>query len=265
MKKIIFGFALVLILAIGLGIYYVLTNLDSIVKAAIEKYGSEATHTAVRVDSVKISLTDGLGAIGGLTVANPKDFDTPYAFSLGEIRTKIDIKSLKEEPYVIKEITVRAPEVFYEINKDRQGSLNQLKEQLAPAASPGTKTKGEQTKVAGKEPRLIIRRLHFSEGSLNAKIVPLKNKNYVLRLPKLVMSNLGGKTGATGAQIANEILKRLSDQALAEIKKKGIDQELEKLKAKVEAEKAKLKAETDSKLEAEKKKAKEKLKSLLGK
>ena len=71
MKKVILGLVLVIILAIVGGVYYVLTNLDALVEAAIEKHGSEATQTAVRVDSVKIDLSNGAGAISGLTIANP--------------------------------------------------------------------------------------------------------------------------------------------------------------------------------------------------
>ena len=83
MKKAILGFVLIIIFVIGGGVYYVLNNLDDLVKAAIEKYGSEATQTAVRVDRVKINLVDGAGGISGLTIANSNSFTMPNAFSLG--------------------------------------------------------------------------------------------------------------------------------------------------------------------------------------
>ncbi|MDH3311484.1 MAG: hypothetical protein OEM95_12535, partial [Gammaproteobacteria bacterium] len=75
MKKIILIFVLVLVAAIGAGLYYLFTNLDAIVKAAIEKAGSQTTQTAVRVDSVKIVLSEAAGTIKGLSIANPKGFD----------------------------------------------------------------------------------------------------------------------------------------------------------------------------------------------
>ena len=74
MKKIILGLFLVILIAIAGGLYYVLSNLDALVEAAIEKHGSEATQTAVLVDSVKIDLASGAGGISGLTIANPKGF-----------------------------------------------------------------------------------------------------------------------------------------------------------------------------------------------
>lgn len=263
MKKIILGVIVVVILAIGGVVYYGLSNLDDIVKAAIEKYGSETTQTAVRVDKVQIKLTEGDGAIYGLTVANPKGFSQEQAFSLDEVGLGIDLESLKEEPYVINHITVRAPQVFVEINRDNKTNLNELKNNLptGKAAKPDSK----QPDGAGRGPRLIIKRLTFEKGSIAAKVTPLK-KDYNLKLPAITMNNLGGSKGATPAEITKQILKRLTDAATAEIKKKGIDAELDKIKAqaqeRIDAEKAKLKEKADSQIEAEKKKLEDKLKGL---
>jgi len=227
-----------------------LTNLNAIVKAAIEKCGSEATKTAVRVSSVKIILKEGTGAINGLTVANPKDFDTRHAFSLGEISTKFNIKSLTDDVKVIDEIIIHAPKVQVEINEDNTINLNELKKNISSSA-PGTSTNKQEN---GNATRLIIRYLRFSNGHILAKVVPLNNKEYQLKLPSFVLKNLGGKKGATPSQIANQILKELTNRALAQIKKKGINQGI-----------GKIKSEVKSKLKTEKDKAVDKLKELFGK
>ncbi|MDY6981306.1 MAG: hypothetical protein SV201_15655, partial [Pseudomonadota bacterium] len=116
------------------------------------------------------------------------------------------------------------------------------------------------------EPRLIIRRLTFEQGRVDAKVTPL-DKNYELELPSINMTNLGGRQGATPTELAREIMQRLMDAAKEAIRKKGIDAELDKLKAgakaRVEEEKARLKDEADSKLEEEKQKVEDKLKNLL--
>ena len=49
MKKAILAVLVILVLAVAGGVYYITSNLDHLVKAAIEKYGSQATHTAVKV------------------------------------------------------------------------------------------------------------------------------------------------------------------------------------------------------------------------
>ena len=250
MKKVVLGAILVLLITIGFGVYYLLSNLDGLVKSAIETYGSEATQTSVRVDNVKIVLQDGSGAIRGLTIGNPKGFATPNAFSLGEIATQIDLKSLSEDVPVIEHITIRAPEVFYELNEKGQNNLDKLKSNLQSGAS--TSSTSSSAKSGGSEPKLIIRKLIFSGGNIHARVVPL-DKNYELKLPNIQMNDLGGKTGATPSQIASQALKVLTDRALAEIKKKGIDQY-----------KAQLEGEVNKRLDTEKEKVGDKLKGVLG-
>lgn len=270
MKKVILGFVLVIVFTIVGGVYYVLNNLDDLVKAAIEKHGSEATQTAVRVDRVKINLTDGVGTISGLTIANPKGFVMSNAFSLGEVRIGIDLQSLQEEPYIIDEITVLAPQVFVEINEDNKTNLNELKNNLMGGMPANSKANTEAPPVesGSEEPRLIIRRITFADGNILARMAVLNNKEYQLKLPSINMTNLGGNKGATPSELASEILSRLTDRASNEVKKKVIDVELDKLKAKarakIDAEKARFEKKLDAKLTEQKNKAKHKLKGLFG-
>ena len=58
-KFLIIIAAVVLLLAAGLAFLW--TNLDWIVKNAIERYGSQATGTAVRVDRVNLNPAQGKG------------------------------------------------------------------------------------------------------------------------------------------------------------------------------------------------------------
>jgi len=271
MKKVILGVLLIVIIAIGGSVYYLLTNLDSLVEAAIEKYGSEATQTSVLVDGVKINLSDGAAGITGLTVGNPAGYGFANAFSLGEIRAAIDLASLQDEPYIINEITVLAPQVFVEINQDNKTNLNELKNNLTAGTTGKAQAKAPAEGSAA-EPRLIIRRLTFADGTIQAKVAALKNKEYKLKLPSLDMTNLGGSKGATATELASEILKRLTDRASDIVKNDIIDAELNKLKEKaqqkIDEEKARLQKEVDSKVEAKKDavkdKAKDKLKNLFG-
>lgn len=267
MKKVILGLVLLITIAITVSVYYVLTNLDSLVEAAIEKYGSEATQTSVLVDSVKINLTDGAAGIIGLTIANPDGYTKPHVFSLGEIRAGIDLQSLQEEPYIIDEITVLAPQVFVEINEANNTNLNDLKKNLAAGSTVATQDeKPQTTDGSAKQPRLIIRRVTFADGNIQAKVAALDNKELQVKLPGLDMTNLGGSNGATASELASEILNRLTDRATEIVKKDIIDAELNKLKEKaqkkIDEEKAKLEKKADSKLEEEKDKAKDKLKGL---
>jgi len=250
MKKIVFGAILVLVVTLGFGVYYLLSNLDNIVKVAIETYGSEATRTAVQVESVKIGLSSGSSTLSGLTVGNPAGFDAEQAFSLGEVSTQIDLKSLSEDVIVIEQITVRAPKVFFEINETGKSNLEVLKQNLSSGESKTSTSMSN--KGSGAEPKLIVRKILFTGGEILAKAVPL-NKEYELVLPEIAMNNLGGKNGATPTQIADQIVKVLTDRALAEIKKQGVDQYRQKLEG-----------EVNKRLDAEQQKLNEKIGDKLG-
>lgn len=255
MKKIILAVVALVVIVIGGALYYVFTNLNAIVEAAIEKYGSQTTKTAVQVDKVRIQLTDGAGAISGLSIANPKGFDSQNAFALGAIETQIDIKSLAKGPITIDKVIVRKPQVFYEMNKDRQSNLNELYKNIA--ASTGGSSSTSKPAAKSEEPKLIIRRFEFADATVEANVVPL-NKKYTLKLPAIEMQNLGGKNGATPSEISREVLDTITQRALAAVKQAGIDD-------KVQAAKAEAREKVDTQKREAESRAKEKLKNVLRK
>lgn len=267
MKKLIIVFFISLIIAVAGGIYYLVTNLDSLIEAAVEKFGTEAITTPVEVDRVATRLSQGSASIHGVTIANPDGFSLPHAFSLDEISVAVNLLKTGNEQIAIDLINIVSPQVFYEINAQRQGSLNVLKDKLGggtPSAS-GTGTAAEKSPDSQAEAlKIDIARFSFSDASLHAKIVPLDNKTYDLKLPTLVLTNLSG----TPEQISRQVLDKLIEHTKKEIRKQGLDKELDKLKARaqqrVDEEKAKLEQQADERIDAEKQKAEDKLKNLLG-
>jgi len=263
MKKIILIIVLLVIAAIGGGIYYVLTNLDSLVKQAIETYGSEATHTAVRVNKVNIQLKQASASITGLTVANPAGFSTPNAFSLGQIATRLNVSKMSKDHIVIDEVLIKAPEVFYEMNAEKKANLNMLKDNLGSGA--GKAAPAKPASKSGAQPILTIHKFVFADAALHARLVPLKDKKIDLKIPSFQLVNLSG----TPEQISRQVMNQFIDRARDEIRRKGIDAELDKAKAqlkeKADAEKAKLKQKADTRIDEEKAKAEDKLRNLFSK
>ena len=145
---------------------------------------------------------------------------------------------------------MQAPEVFFELNEAGETNLGVLKQNLSSASS-GTSASSSANRNSGAEPKYIIRKLLFTDGNIHARAVAL-NQDYELKLPQIEMSNLGGKNGATPKQIAEQVLKTLTDRSLAEVQKQGIDQY-----------KAQLEDKINQQLEAEKQQNNDKLKGVL--
>ena len=249
MKKLLIALG-VIVVVIAVAIYLVLSNLDTIVKQAIEQFGSEVTQTAVRVKKVHIDLANGSGGIYGLTIANTKGFSSKPAVSLGEASIKLDLKALSKDLVVIDRVTVSKPEINYEMDAKRQGNLNALYSNISKSLPAGGK---ETTESGGAGPKLIIRKMDFSDGAISALIVPLNNKTYPAKLPAIHMTNLGAPKGATGGEIAKEVLSRLTKTASDAVQKQIMDQYVNK-------ELNKLKNQVDSRVESEKKKAEQSVK-----
>lgn len=258
MKKAILVVIVLVLIAIAGGLYYLYANLDSLVAAAIEKYGSQVTQTAVSVDNVNIQPTEGSAKISGLTIANPKGYSAPHAFTLNNIGTRVDFQNSNRDKIVIDEITIDNPEVFYEINKDRQTNLLELKDNLGigKAGKPQPETQPAD------QPNIVIRRLSFTGGNVHANVVPL-DKRYDLKLPAIRMTNLGGKNGAPPAEIARQILGQLLDLVRQEVAARGVGKELEQARQKLDSQKEELKSRAGDVLDSRKEEARDKLKNLM--
>src|SRR5271154_2939428 len=126
MKKIATAFA-VLVIVIGLGAAYLWTNLDRIVAAAIEKYGTAAAQADVRVSGVSLAPTSGEGKMSGLSVDNPKGFSSNKAISLGSIQVQLDPHSITGTgPIIIHQIAITQPQVAYELTNGGDSNLQTI-------------------------------------------------------------------------------------------------------------------------------------------
>ena len=86
----------VVVAVIVVAVIFLFSSLDSLIKEAVEKYGSEIIQAEVRLNKVEIDVTSGQGGLSGLKIGNPKGFETPSAFELGGISVKLDIGSVTD-------------------------------------------------------------------------------------------------------------------------------------------------------------------------
>ncbi|HXH64919.1 MAG TPA: hypothetical protein VNH42_05355 [Mariprofundaceae bacterium] len=223
MKKLLIGVGIVLAVIVA-GLFYVWTNLDNIVKTAIQTYGSQATKTAVRVDGVKIDLKQGMATITGLTVANPGGFTDPYLFKLGSISTKIDTSSLNSNPIVIDEIDISAPAVVYEINKSGVSNVDVIKKNLGVGSGGGESASSS----GGSQLKMIIRKIVVEGSSAKVRIAAL-DKEQSVTLPRIVMTDVGKKSnGETAAQVAQQLSDKMLANVQGSVAKIGVDKYLGK-------------------------------------
>jgi hypothetical protein len=206
-RKLGIGLAVLVVLLVA-GAVFLLSSLDTIVAAAIEKYGSQVTQTPVQVSSVNIDLKSGSAAITELRVGNPDGFRAPDIFSLGGISTRIDTGTITRDPVVIDEINIDVPRVIYEINKAGDSNIKALERNIAEATGP-SQAESESAGDAG-GPRLVIRKLVIDRGEIEANVAALGDKQMSAKLPRIQLNDIGQKSGgATGAEVAKQVIEAL--------------------------------------------------------
>ena len=201
----------VILVLLAIGLYYLYSSLNSIVKAAVEKTGSEATQAQVKLKDVNIELTSGKGALRGLTVGNPSGFKTDKAMGLGEISVQVDIGSVTKDTVVIKEIVIAAPEVTYELGSGGS-NIDALQRNVNAYAGAG---KGKAEKSGGGQgKKLVIEHLYVRNGKVSVSAAELQGKTLSAPLPDIHLTDIGKKSGgATAGEVAQQVLTAVGQAA----------------------------------------------------
>ncbi len=236
MKRIVLAVVALAVVGVAVALTLLVSNLDSIVEAAIEKYGSEMTGTAVRVGGVAIEISTGKGTIRDLTIANPAGFESTHAFRLGEITLDIDAGSIAtREPVVIDAIVIRAPEATYEMNASGRSNVLIIQDSLKRYQGSG----GGAEAPAGEATRLAIKRFVFEEGEVKARTSAVGGRDATVALPPLRMTGLGGTRGATGAELGKTVLSAYTQKVLKAVASHQLDRVLDEKLGGRQAEAAK--------------------------
>lgn len=209
-------FAVILVLAalVGLALYWLSHNLDSLAKNAIQDYGSAMAQDKVRVGAVKLSPIDGRGTIRQLTVGNPKGFKTTHALQAAQIDVELDIATVAKDVIVIHRIAIEAPDVIYEKGEgltNFDAILRNIASYTNASATPAEKnTTGSQ--------KLIVDLLTIRGAKAQASAAFMNGKTVVIALPDITLRNIGRDQGGVtpgelGAQVAGALKSRLSGAA----------------------------------------------------
>ena len=241
MKRIVLAVAALAVVGFAVALYFLVSNLDASVEAAIEKYGSEMTGTAVRVGGIRIEIATGKGTIRDLTIANPAGFESAHAFRLGEITLDIDAGSIAtREPVVIDAIVIRAPSVTYEMNASGRSNVLVIQDNLKRYQGSGAAAEPDSSDApAGEATRIAIERFVFEKGEVSALTSAVGGRDATVALTPLRMTGLGGARGATGAELGKTVLSAYTQKVLKAVASNQLDRVIDEQLGGTEAEAAK--------------------------
>jgi hypothetical protein len=205
MKKGLLIGGAVLIVVIVAAVVFLFTGLGGVVKAAIEKAGSEVTQVKVTLNNAEVTPTEGRAALHGLVIGNPVGFQTDSAFKMGLISVTLDTATVTQDPIVIKEVVIADPEVIYELGA--QGSNIDVIRNNVERFGSGGKTS------ESKGPKVVIENLYVRGGKVNVSAVPLGGTSMTASLPEIHLQDIGkDKGGASYGEVAEKVMTALTSQ-----------------------------------------------------
>lgn len=202
--------AVLLIGGLGLALFY----LGPIVKRGVETVGPMVTRVDVKLDSARVGLLSGHGALNGLVVGNPPGYKSDAAFKLGEVSVTLDPRSVFSDKIHIKSVAIVAPEITLEGGL-KENNLTKIMANVQAFSGAGATN---QTESGAPQRKLqldsLVVRGAKVRADLNVPGVPPLN----LTLPDIELSNLGqGPEGITAGELTRQLLGQITTKTLAAV------------------------------------------------
>jgi len=210
---IVGGGAVALIAVAAIAVTVLLSNIGSLIKAAVETYGREALQAKVTLAEADVSVKGGQGRLAGLVVGNPQGFATPAALRLGEVKVTLDTARTTKDVIVLKEVLIAAPQVTYEMASGGSNfdALQKNAQSYAQKMGAGGAKKDEKK---GEGPKLIIDNLYVRDGKVGVSHALLKGKQLDAPLPNIHLKDIGKeKKGATPEEVGERLMASISQGA----------------------------------------------------
>ena len=258
--KIVFGLVLLLVIVVVIGVFIVGSNLNSLVKLAVEEAGSNALKTTVSLESADVDLMAGRVHLSGLSVANPSGFNQAEAFLMNDIVVDVELESLKNSVVDVTEVSVDGLRVAAEqkgTTTNIQTLLNNLESDAGTEDSQPADDSSAQTDILVK-----VGQINFTDGSVYLSSDRLGDSD--LSLPTIKLNDIGGSAGVPPDQLAEQIAQPLLKQITAAVEQSVKSLLKDKAKEKLGEKEDELKQKLDEKLGEKLGTDRESLKSLLG-
>ena len=205
MKKLLLGLV-VLVVLLGGGVLLILSNLDALVKTAIESYGSAAVGTQVSVGSVEISLTEGAASIRYFSIANPEGFSDNPMLSFSELSVSLDLNNLNAENIGIVLISSTDPFVSYE-RANCTTNIDVMSQRLAGEGPQEPEDAGTESEIRLQIGEVSIRNI---QANISDERLPTPAR---VSLGDIDLQNLSGTPAEITQQILTPVMGQLARNA----------------------------------------------------
>jgi len=216
------AFLLVLVLVVGVGVWYFVSfRMDSMIASEIETGASASLGTQVTVGGVKTDIKGGTLTVANVTIANPPGFKNKNAFRLNHIEAAVDYSN-----YDIKRVVIEKPEIVIE----ELGGETNFSRMMAEIEKQGSKPDPDpdQATDGKQEPIIVIHhfRMNESRGSFESESL---DKYSNLEIDAIELSNIKGTPSEVTEVIATKIINEIAKEAAVELLKAKASEKIDSI------------------------------------
>lgn len=207
---------LVLILGVAGLVIYAVSNLDSLVQTAVEKYGSDVTQTEVTLQNVETDLQAGRVQLSNFAVANPAGYSSDNAFALDDIIVQIAPGSVRDDVVVIEEISVAGASIIAELKGLRNSNLQELAANVRESLPDRAEPPEAEPPAEYTGPNFRVERFTFSDA--NISLLSEQFRDRTIDMPTVTAQDLGGEAGLPPKELAAALMNQVLAQAIAAVR-----------------------------------------------
>ncbi len=209
--KVVLVILLFILLAAGIGLYFLAKNLDGIVRNGTERALEYVLQVDVSVGGASVDVRSGAIEFTDILISNPDGYNSDHAMAFGLVRAEADIASFRTDKPIVRLIRLSQSDIVLE-KKGTSSNLQDLMRNAQRLASgEGKEPPPSEDEAAGK--KMVIEKL-LIDGTTVGVQVPLLEQTYRVELPDVEKENIGGgdEEKVSPAEAMQEILAILLEQ-----------------------------------------------------
>lgn len=208
MKKLLIAL-LVIIVIIGIGLFVFVGKMDALVKDVIEKEGSAALGSPVKVESVVTDLKNGSAVLSNFTISNPAGYKAANAIEVKSFSASVDYRN-----QIIKDIEINNPIINAEQKGDKNNFQDLLQSMPATEEEEVAVTEGGDTEITIQQfaLRKATVNLITSDLAVGEMKFELGDRSFVM--DDFVMNDLTG----TVTELTDVVIERLTSHVSSQVK-----------------------------------------------
>jgi uncharacterized protein involved in outer membrane biogenesis len=215
-KWLLIAVVLVVVL-IAAGVFFAISRVDSLAKAAVERGGTYATGVQTTLDSASVGLMGGTFEMSGLRIANPEGFKSDRFFSMGSGGVAVSYDTLQQPVVVLPMLRLSDLTVNLERNEGKT-NYKVILDNLNRLSSGRERTPAETSD----DKRFVVNELEISNVNVRVDMVGLGSASPSVSVPieRIKLSHVGkgqggvADSGVTMGQLSSIVLQAVLSAAV---------------------------------------------------